>query len=39
MAPSVRALSGALGFPEVIGPIYDEINQLYGTDFEPLFKE
>ena len=32
-------LSGARGFPEVVGPIYDEINKLYGTDFEPFFKE
>ena len=30
--------SGALGFPEVVGPIYDEINRIYGTDYEPLFK-
>jgi ribonuclease Z len=32
-------ISGALGFPEVVGPIYDEINEKYGTNFEPLFKE
>jgi ribonuclease Z len=31
--------SGALGFPEVVGPIYDEINEIYGTDYEPVFKE
>ena len=31
--------SGALGFPEIVGPIYDEINEKYGTDYEPLFKE
>jgi ribonuclease Z len=31
--------SGALGFPEVVGPIYDEINKIYDTDYEPLFKE
>jgi hypothetical protein len=30
--------SGALGFPEVVGPIYDEINELYDTDYEPTFK-
>ena len=31
--------SGAVPFPEVVGPIYDEINEIYGTDYEPLFKE
>ena len=31
--------SGALGFPEVVGPIYDEINKRYGTNYEPVFKE
>jgi ribonuclease Z len=31
--------SGALGFPEIVGPIYDEINEKYGTDYEPVFKE
>ena len=31
--------SGALGFPEVVQPIYDEINEIYGTDYEPVFKE
>ena len=30
--------SGALAFPEIVQPIYDEINQIYGTDFEPAFK-
>jgi len=30
--------SGALAFPEVTQPIYDEINEIYGTDFEPIFK-
>jgi ribonuclease Z len=30
--------SGALGFPEVVGPIYDEINEIYGTDLKPAFK-
>ena len=30
--------SGALAFPEVTQPIYDEINGIYGTDFEPVFK-
>jgi ribonuclease Z len=32
-------VSGALGFPEIVGPIYDEVNELYGTDHEPVFKE
>jgi ribonuclease Z len=31
--------SGAVGFPEVVGPIYDEINEMYGTDLEPEFKD
>ena len=31
--------SGALGFPEVVGPTYDEINKIYGTNYEPVFKE
>ena len=30
--------SGAVGFPEVVQPIYDEINELYDTDYEPIFK-
>ena len=28
-------LSGVLALPEVVGPIYEEINQLYGTDYKP----
>jgi ribonuclease Z len=28
-------LSGALAFPEVVLPIYEEINEIYGTDFTP----
>ena len=32
-------ISGALGFPEVTGPIFDEINEMYGTDIEPIFKK
>ncbi len=32
-------ISGARGFPEVVGPIYDEINKMYGTNFEPIFKQ
>jgi ribonuclease Z len=30
--------SGALAFPEIVKPIYDEINKLYGTSYEPAFK-
>jgi len=30
--------SGALPFPEVTQPIFDEINEIYGTDIEPVFK-
>jgi len=29
---------GALGWPEIVGPLYDEINKLYGTDYKPAFK-
>ena len=29
---------GALAFPEVVGPLYDEINKIYGTDYQPGFK-
>jgi len=29
--------SGAEGLPEVVGPIYDEINKKYGTDYKPGF--
>jgi len=28
-------LSGREAFPEIVGPIYDEINEIYGTDFKP----
>ena len=28
-------LSGVVPLPEVVGPIYEEINELYGTDFAP----
>jgi len=31
--------SGALGFPEVTQPIFDEINEMYGTNVEPVFKK
>jgi ribonuclease Z len=30
--------SGAVPFPEVTQPIFDEINEMYGTDIEPIFK-
>jgi len=32
-------VSGVLAFPEIVGPIYAEVNEIYGTDYEPLFKE
>jgi ribonuclease Z len=43
IAPSFRdaisfsdfTLSGVLAFPEIVVPIYEEINEIYGTDFEP----
>ena len=28
-------LSGVLAFPEIVVPIYEEVNEIYGTDFEP----
>jgi ribonuclease Z len=31
-------LSGVLAFPDVVGPLYDEINDIYGTDYEPVLK-
>jgi ribonuclease Z len=30
--------SGVIAYPEVVQPIYDEINEIYDTDYEPLFK-
>ncbi len=30
--------SGALPMPEVVGPIFDEINEKYGTEIEPTWK-
>jgi ribonuclease Z len=35
IAFSEFTLSGALAFPEVVAPIYEEINEIYGTDFSP----
>ena len=31
-------MSGVEALPEVVGPIYDEINKKYGTNFKPGFK-
>jgi len=31
-------MSGALAFPEVVGPIYEEVNEIYGTDYKPGIK-
>ncbi len=28
-----------LAFPEIVGPIYGEINELFGTDHQPPFNE
>jgi ribonuclease Z len=30
--------SGVVPLPEVVKPIYEEINETYGTDYEPVFK-
>ena len=30
--------SGADPMPAVVGPIYEEINKIYGTNYEPAFK-
>ena len=30
--------SGVIAYPEVVQPIYDEINELYDTEYEPMFK-
>jgi len=30
--------SGAMGLPEVVGPIFDEINEKYGTNVKPVFE-
>jgi ribonuclease Z len=38
IAFSKFTISGAMPLPEVVGPIYDEINEKYGTDYEPIFK-
>ena len=31
-------ISGALPMVDVVQPLYDEINELYGTDYAPFFK-
>jgi hypothetical protein len=30
--------SGALALTEVVGPIFDEVNEKYGTKVEPIWK-
>ena len=30
--------SGAMPLPEIVGPLYEEINKIYGTDYKPGFK-
>jgi hypothetical protein len=32
-------LSGRHAFPEVVAPLYEEINEIYGTDFKPGIQE
>lgn len=32
-------LSGRKAFPDVVGPLYEEINEIYGTDFKPGINE
>ena len=36
IAFSKFTLSGVETFPEVVDPIYDEINEKYGTNYKPL---
>jgi ribonuclease Z len=38
IAFSKFTISGALPLPEIVGPIFDEINEMYGTNVEPIFK-
>ena len=33
------AESGEEAFPEVTQPLFDEINEMYGTDVKPIFRE
>ena len=37
IAFSAFTISGALPFPEVTQPLFDEINEMYGTDVKPIF--
>jgi ribonuclease Z len=39
LAFSEFTISGALPFSEIVQPIYDEVNEKYGTDHEPIFKD
>jgi ribonuclease Z len=39
IAFSEFTISGALGFPEIVQPLFDEINEKYGTKVEPIFKK
>jgi ribonuclease Z len=32
-------ISGAMGLPEIVDPIFDRINEKYGTKAEPIFKK
>jgi len=38
VAFSKFTISGVIPMPEVVGPIFDEINEKYGTKIEPMFK-
>ncbi len=38
IAFSKFTISGVIPMPEVVGPIFDEINEKYGTKIEPMFK-
>ncbi len=38
IAFSKFTISGVIAMPEVVGPIFDEINEKYGTNIEPIFK-
>ena len=38
IAFSKFTVSGVIPMPEVVGPIFDEINEKYGTHIEPIFK-
>lgn len=39
IAFSEFTISGAMGLPEVTQPLFDEINEKYGTNVEPIFKK